>query len=263
MGSGLAAKHGILARGGGEAFQEASQVDIIVFDKTGTLTEGREPKVTDEIIYPDHFTVGKLAPTDDEKVTSSNSVISGIVLLLASASSHPLCASLRSHFHGRDNSSATGSNIEEIPGCGMKGVVSVTQEGRVIRLKALLGNETWLAEHGAVPNPGDSQLLHKMKSDGKSVTLLATSIHIRDTDMNSLHSEASDSYEIVGLFGIADPIRQEAASVISKLRARNIETWMITGDNAVTARAVARSIGIPLDNVIAGVLPHQKVTIAH
>ena len=38
VGSGLAAKFGILARGGGEAFQEAAQLDVIVFDKTGTLT---------------------------------------------------------------------------------------------------------------------------------------------------------------------------------------------------------------------------------
>ena len=45
VGSGLAAKFGILARGGGEAFQECAQVDIVVFDKTGTITEGGQPKV--------------------------------------------------------------------------------------------------------------------------------------------------------------------------------------------------------------------------
>ena len=46
VGGGLAAKYGILVKGGGEAFQEASSLDIIVFDKTGTLTEGGEPKIT-------------------------------------------------------------------------------------------------------------------------------------------------------------------------------------------------------------------------
>ena len=56
VGSGLSAKHGILARGGGEVFQEASQIDLVVFDKTGTLTEGRsEPKVTDVIIHGPHI----------------------------------------------------------------------------------------------------------------------------------------------------------------------------------------------------------------
>src|SRR5690242_4861356 len=47
VGGGLAAKHGILVRGGGEAFQEASSLDCIVFDKTGTLTQGGDPAVTD------------------------------------------------------------------------------------------------------------------------------------------------------------------------------------------------------------------------
>ncbi|KAJ4382722.1 hypothetical protein N0V86_001944 [Didymella sp. IMI 355093] len=47
VGGALAAKHGILVRGGGEAFQEASSLDCIVFDKTGTLTQGGSPAVTD------------------------------------------------------------------------------------------------------------------------------------------------------------------------------------------------------------------------
>lgn len=46
VGGGLAAQHGILVKGGGEAFQEASGLDYIVFDKTGTLTEGGEPSMT-------------------------------------------------------------------------------------------------------------------------------------------------------------------------------------------------------------------------
>ena len=41
VGGGLAAKHGILVKGGGEAFQEASSLDCIIFDKTGTLSENR------------------------------------------------------------------------------------------------------------------------------------------------------------------------------------------------------------------------------
>src|SRR5579871_3531246 len=51
VGSGLAAKYGILVQGGGEAFQEASLVDCVVFDKTGTLTQGGEPEVTDAEVF--------------------------------------------------------------------------------------------------------------------------------------------------------------------------------------------------------------------
>ncbi|CRK32248.1 hypothetical protein BN1708_018957, partial [Verticillium longisporum] len=52
VGGGLAAKHGILAKGGGEAFEKASKIDLVVFDKTGTLTVGGEPKITDALTYP-------------------------------------------------------------------------------------------------------------------------------------------------------------------------------------------------------------------
>ncbi|RAL67035.1 hypothetical protein DID88_007815 [Monilinia fructigena] len=47
VGGGLAAHHGILVKGGGEAFEKASMLDCIVFDKTGTLTQRGEPTVTD------------------------------------------------------------------------------------------------------------------------------------------------------------------------------------------------------------------------
>lgn len=251
VGSGLAAKHGILARGGGEAFQEASQIDVIVFDKTGTLTEGTQPKVTDEIIHSPSVTA-----TDDDP-TRWNSKIAEIVLQLASASSHPLCVSLRHHFHDHKTSSMAGTEIEELPGCGIKGTFRVTQGSRVLQIKAILGNETWLNDHGAVPSTGDSKSLHGMKLEGKSVVLLALTIQDLEADI----IEVLDSFVIAALFGIADPIRPEAPSVIAQLHAQGIETWMISGDNAITAKAVAQSVGIPSENVIAGVLPQQKVLL--
>jgi len=45
------------------------------------------------------------------------------------------------------------------------------------------------------------------------------------------------------------------------LHHQGIGTWMISGDNPTTAKAVARAVGIPDGNVIAGVLPHEKVSV--
>jgi len=67
------------------------------------------------------------------------------------------------------------------------------------------------------------------------------------------------NFSIVAVFAISDRIRPEAFSVISQLHVQEIETWMISGDNEITAQAVAKSVGIPSENVIAGVLPQQKV----
>ncbi|KAF8810646.1 heavy metal translocatin [Phlegmacium glaucopus] len=257
VGSGLAAKYGILARGGGEAFQEASQIDVIVFDKTGTLTEGTEPKVTDVIFHWPQST-GKDGSNhqlnDDEGKWID--AIAAIVLQLASTSSHPLCLSLRQHYldAGGALPAVAGIDIEELPGCGMSGLFRFQSgDGNIAETRALLGNETWLRGLGATSDQ-DSEQLHRMKSQGKSVVLLA----LDNTTLDTISTSPGADFSIVAIFAISDEIRPEAPFVISQLHGQGIETWMISGDNEITAQAVARSVGIPSENVIAGVLPQQK-----
>jgi Cu+-exporting ATPase len=62
---------------------------------------------------------------------------------------------------------------------------------------------------------------------------------------------------VAGSIEIADTIKPEAAEAVRRLRAMGIEVWMITGDRAATAEAVAREAGI--DRVLADVLPAGKV----
>jgi Cu+-exporting ATPase len=61
---------------------------------------------------------------------------------------------------------------------------------------------------------------------------------------------------VVGLLGVADPVKDGAAEAIRALHADDIRIVMLTGDNATTARAVAARLGI--DEVMADVLPDQK-----
>ena len=262
VGSGLAAKYGILARGGGEAFQEASQLDVIVFDKTGTLTEGTDPKVTDVITHGPQSTckVGIQDQFDNDKSELEwSSAIAAIILQLTSGSSHPLCTSLRKYYQGLGGSISlvVGSDIEEIPGCGMSGLFRFqVGANNIVQARALLGNEVWLREHGATVKQ-DPEQLHRMKSQGKTIVLLAL-------DNPELHmtSPSPTGFSIVTVFAISDRLRPEAPFVIYQLHAKEIETWMISGDNETTALAVAKSVGIPLKNVIAGVLPQQKVSFS-
>jgi len=60
-----------------------------------------------------------------------------------------------------------------------------------------------------------------------------------------------------GLVAVADPIKQSSASAIEALHAEGVRIVMLTGDSETTARAVAGKLGI--DEVLAGVLPEQKV----
>ena len=105
----------------------------------------------------------------------------------------------------------------------------------------------------------DFEQLHHMKLQGKSTVLLA----LDNTEIDTISSLPRGNFSVVGVFAISDRIRPEASSVISQLHVQGIETWMISGDNEITAQAVARSVGIPSENVVAGVLPQQKVGLCH
>jgi P-type Cu+ transporter len=64
---------------------------------------------------------------------------------------------------------------------------------------------------------------------------------------------------IAGLLGVADPIKESTPEAIRLLHAEGLRVVMVTGDNRTTAEAVARKVN--LDEVIAEVLPEQKVEI--
>ena len=246
VGAGLAAKHGILVRGGGEAFQEAAQLDVIVFDKTGTLTTGGEPRVTDEGVSEERIP-NMWGPTE-----KARGLMYSIISKLEEASSHPLGVAVRQHcermtapIHGE----AIPQSIEEVAGRGLKGVFSTPQ------CTAIIGNEKWVEEHGAAISVQHEQLLQRWKSEGKSIIIFAA----RDEGDTAMGNEGDlKKFEVLAVFGATDDLRPEAKGVVAAIQKQGLGTWMISGDNPITAKAVAKSVGIPETNVIAGVLPHEK-----
>lgn len=231
VGSGLAAKYGILARGGGEAFQEMAQLDIVVFDKTGTLTEGGEPRVSDAEILLSSM------PQD---------MLLGIAAELESASSHPLATAVRKYAEKHGAVPVIGSAFDEIPGKGVK--ANFESHHRT----AIIGSEALMQDHAVLLSPDVSKTLEKWKSEAKSIVLLAVA-----------YADSDGCFFIAAIFAVSDPVRGEATGVIQHLHEQGIGTWMISGDNEMTAKAVAKSVGIPEKNVISDVLPQQKVCGCH
>ena len=226
VGSGLAAKFGILVRGGGEAFQECAQVDIVVFDKTGTITEGGQPKV--------------VGAEFSSSVSSEQKELLNMALSMEMASSHPVALAIRQYCEEHGSKFEEGKDVEETPGRGLKAFFPSRST------EAIIGNAGWMEMHQTTIEPQLENFIDSRQSQGNSIAILATK------------DDNSTSYTAAVVFAVADAIRPEAKAVIAGLQADGIQTWMLSGDNEKTAKVVAEQVGIPATSVIAGVLPHEK-----
>ena len=246
VGGGLAARFGILVKGGGEAFQEASNLDCIVFDKTGTLTQGGEPVVTDFLQvneYPD--------------VTLGEEMIVSMARAIEEDSTHPLAKAITTFSKTRlvpESGHAVRQETHEIPGKGIQGTVQLPMPSLLYdqEVEVVIGNEKLMYERGAMTPPYVEDTLHQWKRQGKSVMAMALKMRVFKA------SEETHGWWVVAVFSVSDPIRSEAPGVIAALKERDIDVWMISGDNAVTAYAIGEKLGIFRENIIAGVLPEMK-----
>jgi Cu+-exporting ATPase len=145
-------------------------------------------------------------------------------------SEHPLAEAIVKGAEERKVETVKVELFQSVPGKGVTGQIN----GHIVTL----GNIKLLEDLGI--NPGE--LVGKaedMRSEGQTVMFVII-------DGN-----------IIGLLGVADPIKETTAEAIQKLHKEGVKVVMLTGDSKTTARAVAKRLEI--DEVIAEVLPDQKV----
>lgn len=112
-------------------------------------------------------------------------------------------------------------------------------------VKATIGSQDWLIGSPAL-----------MRENGISLTALEERIVSLQREANTVVVVAQSGSPL-GLIAIQDRLRPEAADVIAELHRRGVRTVMLTGDNELTGRAVAKRIGI--DDVRADLKPDDKV----
>ena len=144
-------------------------------------------------------------------------------------SEHPLASAIVAGARERGLQIPAATEFDSVTGRGVSGRV----DGRTV----LLGNARLLEEHGVAFEPLAASAATQ-RSDGATVMFLAV------------------DGQPAGTIGAADPIKASTEEAISLLRAEGLKVVMLTGDNAVTAQAVASRLR--LDEVIADVLPDQK-----
>jgi Cu+-exporting ATPase len=124
------------------------------------------------------------------------------------------------------------SHFEAVPGQGIK----VTFEDK----KILLGNRRLITNNG-IDVKGIERTMKTLETEGKTAMILAV------------------DGKISAIVAVADTIKKNSKKAISEIKKLGIETVMLTGDNEITAKAVAKNVGI--DRVIANVLPGEKAKV--
>ena len=222
-GTGVAAQHGILIKDA-QALELAHRVDTIAFDKTGTLTEGH-PRLT---------LIEGVAGVDEEAVLRTAAA-------LQAQSTHPLARAVLDAAHERGVTAGEAQDVQAVAGRGTTGTV---QGARLA-----LGSLRWMEELGVSVVPLASAL-QGAQAQGATVSLLAS-------------QGADDRWSPLALLAFGDEPKAGSAEAIAKLRAQGLRLFMVSGDNAAAARAMAARLGLrdEAGEVIAEVLPGDKAAV--
>lgn len=149
---------------------------------------------------------------------------------LERGSEHPLAAAIVQGAQDKGLTLEHAQEFESVPGKGVKGRIA----GRLV----LLGNMALLTAEGVDTSPL-ADLAEAQREQGRTAMFAA------------IDGKAA------GLITVADPVKATTPQAIGDLHGEGLRIVMLTGDSETTAKAVARTLGI--DEVIAGVLPDQKV----
>ncbi len=148
---------------------------------------------------------------------------------LESKSEHPLAEAIVARAKEEQVSLKEVSDFEQIAGQGVAGTID--------GMRYLAGNAKLMAAHGIAVSAVSAQA-EALAEDGKTALYFA------------------DEEKLLGLIAVADVVKPTSAQAVAELQAMGIDAVMLTGDNARTAEAIRRQVG--LSQVIAEVLPQDK-----
>jgi Cu+-exporting ATPase len=188
----------------------------------------------DTVVFDKTGTLTMGAPQLTDVVVAPG--VSEARLLVAAAtaerrSEHPLARAILRGAKDREAEPSECDDFGTVPGRG----VYALAHGHAIAA----GTSAMLADYGASDAPLASER-ERLEALGHTVIAVA------------------ENGELLGLLGVADTLRAEAPAVVRQLREQGMTPWMITGDHARTAAAIASQAGIAPDHVLAGVAPAEK-----
>ncbi|NOR71106.1 MAG: heavy metal translocating P-type ATPase [Methylomarinum sp.] len=152
---------------------------------------------------------------------------------LESGSEHPLAAAILEAAEEKQLTLDKATAFEAITGHGIGALISNQQ--------VFFGNQA-LMEDKSIDYAKHIKSIENLSEQGQTAMLLAV-----------------DS-QIVGIIAVSDPIKKDSAKAVQQLKNQGVRIIMVTGDNEITAKAIAKQAGI--DEVRAQVLPEDKAAVA-
>jgi Cu+-exporting ATPase len=219
VGTGRGAQLGILIKGP-EVLESTRRADTVLLDKTGTVTRGR-------------MTLADVVPAPGEDPAA--------VLLLGGAvehaSGHPLARAVAEAASERLGSLPPVEDFADLGGLGVHGTVA--WYGR--RHDVVVGRAGLLARRSFTVPPEVTQAAEKAAGGGLTPVFVGWDGLAR------------------GVLSVADTVKPTSAEAVGELRRLGLRPMLVTGDRTAVAEAVARQVGIEDEDVVAEMLPEDKV----
>ena len=233
VGTGKGAELGILIKSA-ESLELLHKVDTVVLDKTGTITQGK-PKVIDIITNQDLINEVmsqknkvKVVLNKNNDLTSKNNLLK-IAGSLEKNSEHPLAEAIIEKTRENNLNLYEVKDFEAISGRGVR--------GKIDNIEYFGGNLAFMQENNVKL---EDVLLKSEELSKQGKTLLYFAKENR----------------LLGIIAVADTIKPTSKIAINKLKKKNLEVIMITGDNKNVAESIGKNLEI--DKVISEVMPQDK-----
>lgn len=221
----------------GRAVEAAGDVDVLLLDKTGTITLGNRQAVelvpADGVREEDLAEAAQLSSLADETPEGRSVVVlakeryglrTGFRTQLPHATFVPFTAQTR----------MSGVDVTEHAGL------------RRVRKGAASAVQAWVRENGGEPSPDVARTVDAISAAGGTPLVVAEQV-------------PGQPARAVGVIHLKDVVKHGLGERFAELRRMGIRTVMITGDNALTARAIADEAGV--DDFLAEATPEDKLAL--
>lgn len=211
----------------GRAVEAAGDVDVLLLDKTGTITHGNRR-------------ASALLPAGGVPEAE----LAEAALLASLADETP---------EGRSIVDLVGSTYDGVPaGASLVEFSATTRmsgldlDGRSVRKGAASATSRWVLDGGGVASPEVDAAVQEVSASGGTPLVVAERV-------------GDGPARLLGVVHLKDVVKDGMRERFAELRAMGIRTVMVTGDNAVTAHAIAQEAGV--DDVLAEATPEEKLAL--